>query len=214
MQVNFKLCNQGFFEKVSDKDGAVMARRLAREEGIMLGYSCGSAVAGLMQLKDKLTKDDVVVVIFHDHGSRYVGKLYNDEWMRERGFLDGELTVNDLVTMKEDKTFYSVAKTDTIRTAFQMMKDMDLSQVPVMDDEKVVGSLTESAVLTALLENPMHNTEKAVETIMGKPFPMVEGDLPFSKLGRFVDKKFSAVLTKDNTGRYHVLTQYDIMRAV
>ncbi|NNE14271.1 MAG: pyridoxal-phosphate dependent enzyme [Saprospiraceae bacterium] len=76
------------FEKVTDKDGAVMARRLAREEGLLLGYSCGSAVAGLIQLKDKLKPTDVVVVIFHDHGSRYIGKLYNDQWMKDQGFLE------------------------------------------------------------------------------------------------------------------------------
>ena len=75
------------FEKVTDKDGAVMARRLSREEGIMVGYSAGSAIAGLNQLKDKLTKDDVVIVIFHDHGTRYVGKLFNDEWMKEMNFM-------------------------------------------------------------------------------------------------------------------------------
>ena len=75
------------FEKVTDKDGAVMARRLSREEGIMVGYSAGSAIAGLNQLKDKLTKDDVVIVIFHDHGTRYVGKLFNDEWMKEMKFM-------------------------------------------------------------------------------------------------------------------------------
>lgn len=75
------------FEKVTDKDGAIMARRLAREEGLLLGYSCGSAAAGLIQLKDQLSKDDTVVIIFHDHGSRYIGKLYNDEWMKEQGFL-------------------------------------------------------------------------------------------------------------------------------
>ncbi|MCB0581646.1 MAG: pyridoxal-phosphate dependent enzyme, partial [Phaeodactylibacter sp.] len=72
-----------YFEKVTDKDGALMARRLAREEGLLLGYSAGSAMAGLLQLKDKLTKDDVVVVVIHDHGSRYVGKIFNDDWMRE-----------------------------------------------------------------------------------------------------------------------------------
>ena len=76
------------FEKVTDKDGAIMTRRLAREEGIMLGYSAGSAVAGLIQLKEQLTKDDIVVIVIHDHGSRYIGKLYNDDWMREKGFLD------------------------------------------------------------------------------------------------------------------------------
>lgn len=76
------------FEKVSDKDGALAARRLAREEGLLLGYSCGSAMAGLLQLKGKLKKDDVVVIIFHDHGSRYVGKVFNDDWMKEKGFID------------------------------------------------------------------------------------------------------------------------------
>jgi cystathionine beta-synthase len=75
------------FEKVTDKDGAIMARRLAREEGLLLGYSAGSAVAGLLQLKEHLTKDDVVVVVIHDHGSRYVQKIYNDDWMKAQGFL-------------------------------------------------------------------------------------------------------------------------------
>ena len=75
------------FEKVTDRDGALMARRLAREEGLLLGYSAGSAVAGLLQLKDRLQEGDLVVVVIHDHGSRYVGKLFNDNWMREKGFL-------------------------------------------------------------------------------------------------------------------------------
>ena len=75
------------FEKVGDKEGAVMARRLAREEGMLLGYSAGSAVAGLLQLRDRLRPGDVVVIPIHDHGSRYVGKIYNDDWMREKGFL-------------------------------------------------------------------------------------------------------------------------------
>jgi|TARA_B100000809_G_scaffold73540_2_gene71335 cystathionine beta-synthase len=83
--VNFSLIDH--FEKVNDKDGAIMARRLAREEGILVGYSAGSAVAGINQLKDNFTKHDVVVVIFHDHGTRYVGKLFNDDWMKEMKFL-------------------------------------------------------------------------------------------------------------------------------
>ena len=83
--VDFSLIDH--FEKVKDKEGAIMARRLAREEGILVGYSAGSAVAGINQLKIKFTKEDVVVVIFHDHGSRYVGKLFNDDWMRKNDFL-------------------------------------------------------------------------------------------------------------------------------
>ncbi|MDA8692747.1 pyridoxal-phosphate dependent enzyme [Saprospiraceae bacterium] len=75
------------FEKVTDKDGAVMARRMAREEGLFLGYSCGTAMAGAIQMKDQIKPDDLVVVIFHDHGSRYLGKIYNDDWMKEKGFM-------------------------------------------------------------------------------------------------------------------------------
>ena len=76
------------FEKVTDKDGAIYARKIAREEGIMVGYSAGSAIAGINQLQNQLNKDDVVVVIFHDHGTRYLGKLFNDDWMHEQGFID------------------------------------------------------------------------------------------------------------------------------
>tara|TARA_B100000886_G_scaffold229919_1_gene160382 strand:+ start:1520 stop:2497 length:978 start_codon:yes stop_codon:yes gene_type:complete len=84
--VDFELIDH--FEKVTDKDGAIYARRLAKEEGIFAGYSCGSAIAGLNQLKSKLNKDDVVVVLLHDHGSRYVGKIFNDDWMREQKFIE------------------------------------------------------------------------------------------------------------------------------
>ncbi len=83
--VDFSIIDR--FEKVTDKDGAIMARRLSREEGIMVGYSAGSAVAAINQLKEELSSSDVVVVIFHDHGTRYVGKLFNDDWMKQQGFL-------------------------------------------------------------------------------------------------------------------------------
>ncbi len=84
---NYDMNMIDYFEKVTDKDGAIMARRIAKEEGIFVGYSCGSALQGILQLKDKLKKDDIVVVVFHDHGSRYVGKIYNDDWMKAQGFL-------------------------------------------------------------------------------------------------------------------------------
>ena len=83
--VDFELIDH--FEKVTDNDGAIYARRLAKEEGIFAGYSCGSAIAGLNQLKSNLNKNDVVVVLLHDHGSRYVGKIFNDDWMREQKFI-------------------------------------------------------------------------------------------------------------------------------
>lgn len=210
--VDFSLIDH--FEKVTDKDAALFARRLAREEGILLGYSAGSAAAGVVQLKDKLTKNDVVVIIFHDHGSRYVGKIYNDDWMRERGFLDTEMRVRDLITQKEVKEFISVQKNATVREAFNLMKARDISQLPVMDNGTMVGSVTESSVLTFLLENPLNHTEKQVESIIGKPFPVVNEDLTFSQLSKFISKEIPAVIAKDRAGVLHILTKYDIIRAV
>lgn len=210
--VDFKLIDH--FEKVSDKDGAVMTRRLAREEGILVGYSCGSAAAGLVQMKEKFKKDDVVVVIFHDHGSRYVGKIFNDEWMRERGFLEDELRVRDVIAKKSDKQFFSVQKTESVRQAFNLMKENDISQMPVMDKEDMVGAVTESAVLSYLLENPMHNTEKSIEEVMLAPFPMVDEDLLLSQLSRYITKETPAVLAEDRAGTKHILTKYDIIQAI
>ncbi len=202
------------FEKVTDKDGAIMARRLAREEGLLLGYSAGSAVAGLLQLKDQLTKDDVVVVVIHDHGSRYVGKIYNDDWMRERGFLETELRVKDIIAQKRDKAFISIQKDTTVRQAFQIMKEHDISQMPVMNNGDIVGAITESTVLGYLLENPLNHIEKQVETIMSEPFPLVSEELPFSQLSKYIGRKIPAVVAKDRTGTYHILTQYDIIQAM
>lgn len=203
-----------FFEKVSDKDGAIMARRLAREEGLLLGYSAGSAVAGLIQLKDRLKPDDVVVVVIHDHGSRYVGKIFNDDWMRERGFLETELKVKDLIAMKSDKNFFTVQTTGTIREAFHLMKTHNISQLPVLEDDHMAGSLTENAVLSILLENPIQNSERTVREIMGPAFPEVEETLPFSKLRRYFSNTVPAVLVKDTSGQWHILTQFDVIQAI
>ena len=202
------------FEKVTDKDGAVMARKLAREEGIFLGYSAGSAFAGLLQMKGELTKDDVVVVLIHDHGSRYVAKIYNDDWMRERGFLDDDLKVKDIISKKTDKTFLSVGKETTVRTAFKLMKDNNISQMPVMENGNILGSITETSVLNFLLENPMLNSEKTIDAIMDIAFPMVEIDLPCKQLSKYFTKKTPAVMAKDKAGTLHILTQYDIIQAV
>ena len=203
------------FEKVTDKDGAVMARRLAREEGILLGYSAGSAVAALLQLKDQLTKDDVVVVVIHDHGSRYVGKIYNDDWMRERGFLDSELRVKDIIANKKEKGYVSVDVNETVRAAFKMMKEKDISQMPVCNGkEEIVGSISESGVLSYLLENPLNNSENKIQDIMSDPFPMVDIEMPFSQLNKYVSKKIPAVMTRDKAGNLHIITKYDIIQSL
>lgn len=203
-----------YFEKVSDKDGAVMARRLAKEEGLLLGYSAGSAVAGLVQLKDQLKPEDVVVVIIHDHGSRYVGKIYNDDWMRARGFLDDAIKVKDIIAQKHEKSFYSIQKEDGIRQAFQLMKTYDISQLPVMDGEEVVGGLTESTVLQYLLEHPNASGDATVGHMMGPAFPIIDENLPATQLTKFISKQIPAVLAKSKAGNMQIITQYDVIQSL
>ena len=202
------------FEKATDKDGALMARRLAREEGLLLGYSAGSAMAGLHQLKGQLTKDDVVVVIIHDHGSRYVGKIYNDDWMRERGFLEEELSVTDVLRKKGNQDFISIQADQKVGEALDIMRTHDISQMPVLNEEKIVGSLTESNLLNYLLENPTENGQATVHNIMGEAFPIVGEEVKISQLRMYISKKINAVLVKDKAGKMHILSQYDILQAM
>ncbi len=210
--VNFDLID--LFEKVTDKDGALAARRLAREEGILLGYSAGSALAGLLQLKSTLKKDDVVVLIFHDHGSRYIGKIYNDDWMRQRGFLQTELLVSDLIKNKTDKTFYSVSADESIRNVLSMMKTHDISQLPLMENDKIIGTISENVVLNFIIENPLYNPEKSARSIMSEPMPMVSLETPLSTLNKYFSEKIPGVIAKDQVGNFHVITKYDIIRAL
>ncbi len=210
--VDFSLIDH--FEKVTDKDAALMARRIAREEGILLGYSAGSAMAGAIQLKDNFTKDDVVVIIFHDHGSRYVGKIYNDDWMRERGFLEDELKVIDLVSRKSDKRFISINTDQTVKEVFKLMKDNDISQLPVMEDDQMIGAVNENKVLSYLLENPLLHADHSVKKIMDEAFPFVRNDIPYTQLRLYFNQKTQAVVTKDLTGSWHIITPYDVIQAV
>lgn len=210
--VDFSLID--YFEKVTDKDAAIHTRRLAREEALLLGYSAGSALAGLLQLKDKLTKDDVVVIIFHDHGSRYIGKIFNDDWMRDRGFLEAEKTVKDIIKNKSKQEFIVVQPQDKVREVFEVMKAHDISQVPVKDGDKMVGSVTESHLLNFLLANPFANGEKLIEEIMLPPLPEVEDTIKLKDLHRYITRHSQAVLVKSGYNTWSIVTQYDIIRAV
>jgi len=210
--VDFTLIDH--FEKVTDKDAALAARKLAREEGILLGYSAGSALAGVLQLKDELKPDDVVVILFHDHGSRYVGKLYNDDWMKERGFLEPELSLAQLVEKKKDKKFIGVDVTQSIKSTLHIMKEHDISQLPVLQNESLVGSITENKLLEHLLESPLYNGDKEIGSIMGDPFPMVSLDLSLKDLNKYISRTNPAVITSDRSGNKVIITNYDIIQAL
>lgn len=210
--VDFSLIDH--FEKVTDKDGMIYTRELARQEGIFCGNSAGSAIAGLLQMKGELTKDDVVVVIFHDHGSRYVGKIFNDDWMRERGFLDKtKATVKDVVNKAGNSPILSIGSEDTVAAAVAVITDNNISQLPVVDNDQVVGSITDAQLFSQLLSAP-ELKEKEVKTIMQKPFPTVAYSATIEEVSPLITKEVPAVLTRDQNNNLHIITKQDIIQSI
>ncbi|MEJ5056464.1 pyridoxal-phosphate dependent enzyme [Sphingobacterium sp. MYb382] len=210
--VDFSLID--LFEKVSDKDAALMTRDLARKEGIFAGNSAGAAIAGLQQLGATLTDDDVVVVIFHDHGSRYMGKMYNEDWLRERGFMkDEKLTAKEILKKRANQEIITADVEQTVIETFNSMKTLNISQIPVTQQGMVIGKITESDILSALLENPSLKSSK-VGTISSKPFPFVDLNTSIDKISALINKDTQAVLVEDEFGRINIITQYDIINAI
>jgi cystathionine beta-synthase len=202
------------FEKVTDKDAAVYTRRLAREEGIFVGNSAGAAIKGLLQMGEQLTKDDVVVVLFHDHGSRYVGKIFNDDWMRERGFLEEEmLTAGDLVAKHKDKPLVTVYAEELVSHAIAKMRTYGISQIPVMKDGKIVGSVDDSKVYQVLVDNPGLR-DAPISSVMSSAFPLVKESTSLEELCKLINKDTPAVLVELADGKSHIVTRYDIISAM
>ena len=174
------------FEKVTDKDAAAMTRRIAREEGIFAGNSAGAAIAGLLQLKDHFRPDDVIVVIFHDHGSRYLGKMFNDEWMREKGFLEKSgLTARDLVAMRVSGELCAIESNEPVEHAVRVMSEHDFSQISITRNKRLVGSLNEAHLYGELVRDPGVKREP-VESIMQPAFPFVDVSTPVDLLSTMI----------------------------
>lgn len=210
--VNFDVID--LFEKVTDKDAALMTRDIARKEGIFVGNSAGAAVGGLIQLKDKLKPEDVVVVIFHDHGSRYMGKMYNEDWLRERGFLqDEKLTAKSILAKKESTEIVTLDAQKTVLEAINTIKSMNISQIPVTQQGMIVGKIAESDILSSLLENPGLKSAPISE-IMTATFPFVDLNTSIDKISSLINKENSAVLVEDESGKIEIITQYDIINAI
>ena len=211
--VNFDLID--LFEKVTDKDAALMTREIVRKEGIWVGNSAGSAIAGLIQLKDKLKPTDVVVVIFHDHGSRYLAKIFNDDWMRAKGYIDKKgLTAKDLVSTHAQTELITLDISDKISKALKIITEMNISQIPVTHNERIVGSVSESWVFSKLLENP-NIKDYAVETIMQPAFPFVDSTTPIDVLAKMINRENPAVLIKDfKQNKTFIISLYDIIEAL
>src|SRR5215468_723517 len=203
------------FEKVTDKDAALMTRRIAREEGIFAGNSAGSAMAGLLQLKDHFVESDVIVVIFHDHGSRYLGKMYNDEWMREKGFIEKHgMRARDLVASGISGALLSIESSQPVEAAVRLMSEHDFSQISITHDGRLVGSLNETHLYAQLVQSPSIKTEP-VERIMQPAFPFVDVSTPIDLLSTMITPSTPAVLVRDfKTDKTFIITRSDIIRVL
>ncbi|HZR25626.1 MAG TPA: pyridoxal-phosphate dependent enzyme [Vicinamibacterales bacterium] len=203
------------FEKVTDKDAAIMTRRIAREEGIWVGNSAGSALAGLLQLKDHFVDSDVIVVVFHDHGSRYVGKMFNDDWMRARGFIGKEgLTARDLVATRMAGELCSIEASEPVENAVRMMAEHDFSQISVTKDNRLVGSLNETQLYAQLIKRQDVKTQP-VESIMMPAFPFADVSTPVDALSSMITPESPAVLVRDfKTDKTFIITRSDLIRVL
>ena len=215
---NYDMSVIDHFEQVTDKDGAIMARKLAKEEGIFCGYSAGSCIQGLMQLAkgpagiNKLKEDDMVVCIFHDHGSRYVGKIYNDQWMIERGFLDVK-TFRDVISSRGTKRLITIEPSQTVGEAVDLMKKFDIEQIPVMNSDGPIGAISEGGLFQKVFDNPDIKNAKVAD-VLEPVLPLVAFDTPVEKLSSLINRGNGAVLAKDEAGNYHIITKYDVLQAL
>lgn len=202
------------FTKVTDKDAAVYTRRVALEEGIFVGNSAGSAIKGLLQLKAHFKPEDVVVVLFHDSGSRYVGKMFNDDWMREKGFLNETLsTAADVVATKKDKPLIIVRTEELVGHALDRMKVNTITKLPVIDSKGFVGALDQDDIFASYVSHK-DIIDKPIREIMTEPFPIVELNTPIEKISELLAGKTSAVLVKLENEKYQIITQFDILNSL
>lgn len=213
--VDFSLIDR--FVKVTDKDAALMTRRLAREEGLFVGWSCGAAVHGALEYaRENMKEDDVMVIILPDHGTRYLNKIYNDDWMRDHGFLERRdfATARDIIRSKGNSRLITIQEKQTVGEAVALMLKEGISQLPVVDENgHFTGSLSESKLLHKLIENP-ELRQTAIREVMDPPFKFVGMDNTLDVLSSLLDKENKALLVRDENNQVHIITQADLLMAL
>lgn len=204
------------FIKVTDKDAAIMTRRLSREEGLFVGWSAGSAVHGALEYaRENLKEGDRMVILLPDHGSRYVGKVYNDEWMKNHGFLEDKTyaTAKDIIGARNgDYELVVVSKNDKVKDAIVLMNETSVSQIPVVENGQVIGSITDNKLLSKIITDP-DLKDATVADVMEDSMKFVALGSTLDVLSSMVDKE-KAVLVRDELDRIHIITKHDILTAV
>jgi len=204
--------------QVNDRESLLMTRRLVREEGIFCGGSCGAAVVGALKYiqQHRLGPDAVVVVILPDSGSRYLSKVFDDDWMRENGFLEqvwSDIRAGDIQSQKASRKVYTARKTDLLRSVVSLMKEHNVSQLPVVDDdERLVGLVGEIDLLNhMLLADHVHQADETIESMIDVDVPVVGPNARLETLmSLFSDRP--AVVIVDAVDRVTgILTKIDIL---
>lgn len=214
--MNFDIVDD--YVRVTDKEAMLMTRRLAVDEGMFLGGSCGMAMAGALQWMEtnrgELDPDDVLVVIMPDGGYRSLGKIYNDVWMQEHGFLeDGSALVTaGAVAARRgtDRGLVSVPADTTLEDAIALMREHAISQVPVTEGDEVAGSLIEQDILDFLVGD-RDARARLVRDLMGPPFPVVDAASPIRTFVDGMSGERPAVLVRGTDGELDILTRSDLI---
>ena len=213
--VDFDAIDQ--FIKVTDKDGAIMARKLSREEGLFVGWSSGSAVHGALEYaREHMKKDDVMVILLPDHGTRYLAKVYNDQWMQDHGFLETRPfgSARDILEERNGKdSLITVSKSAKVSEAILVFSREGIDQVPVTDDGHFVGSISASSLLEKIIHDPKLQN-KQVGEIMDKPMLFVAPDSTLDVLSSLLNKDNKALLVRDAQEKVHIITQHDVLKAM
>jgi len=203
--------------KVTDKDAALMARQLAREEGLFVGWSSGSAVHGALEYaRGNLNEDDIMVIILPDHGTRYLAKVYNDNWMKDHGFLESMdfATAKDIIESKNGRgELFTIEKSMKVGEVITLLNKEGISQVPVIDNDNFVGSVTDTKLLHELIGNP-DLKDKTVDEVMDDPLPFVALDNTLDVLSSLIDHDHQALLVRDQDKKIHIITQHDLLMAM
>ncbi|HEY9723282.1 MAG TPA: cystathionine beta-synthase [Oscillatoriaceae cyanobacterium] len=201
------------FERVDDAESFKMARRLTREEGIFAGGSSGTAVAAALRVARELPKEAVMVVLMPSNGRSYMSKFYSDHWMIDQGFLDERPAgrLSDLLRHKALlQPIISVTPEDTVARAAHLLRQYNISQLPVMQGEDVIGSLQETEVMRLLLEKVDLQATKISE-VMGHPFPTLAADTPVADACYAIADGDAAVLVVSDRRPVGVLTRIDFI---
>jgi cystathionine beta-synthase len=213
--VNFDVIDH--FIKVTDKDGAIGARRLSKEEGLFVGWSSGSAIHGALEYAAEfLKKDDVMVILLPDHGTRYLAKVYNDQWMKDHGFLETRSfgSAREIISARNGKdSLHTVSKSARVSEAIHVLNREGIDQIPVVEGDNFVGSVVSSSLLEKIIQDPQLQN-KQVGDIMDKPMLFVAPDSTLDVLSSLLNKDNKAVLVRDAQENVHIITQHDVLKAM